>query len=37
MYMRAVLCNFQISVNFDYVSVGGRGGGRGGAGENKIK
>ncbi len=32
MYLRAILCTFQISVDFYYVSVGGRGGGRGGAG-----
>jgi hypothetical protein len=32
MYLRAVLCTFQISVDFYYVPVGGRGGGRGGAG-----
>ncbi len=30
MYLRAVLCNFKISVYFDYVPVGGRGGGKGG-------
>jgi hypothetical protein len=30
MYLRAVLCTFQISVDFDFVPVGGRGGGRGG-------
>ncbi len=29
MYQRAILCTFQISVNFYYVPVGGRGG-RGG-------
>ncbi len=33
MYLRAVLCTFQVSVDFYYVPVGGRGGGRGGAGE----
>jgi hypothetical protein len=33
MYLRALLCTFQISVDFYYVPVGGRGGGRGGAGE----
>ncbi len=32
MYLRAILCTFQISVDFYYVPVGGRGGGRGGAG-----
>jgi hypothetical protein len=31
MYLRAILCTFQISVDFYYVPVGGRGGGRGGA------
>ncbi len=30
MYLRAILCTFQISVDFYYVPVGGRGGGRGG-------
>ncbi len=30
MYLRAVLCNFKISVYFDYVPVGGRVGGKGG-------
>ncbi len=30
MYLRAVLCTFQISVDFYYVPEGGRGGGRGG-------
>ncbi len=30
MYLRAVLCTFQISVDFYCVPVGGRGGGRGG-------
>jgi hypothetical protein len=30
MYLRAVLCTFQISVDFYYVPVGGRGGVRGG-------
>jgi hypothetical protein len=29
MYLRAILCSFQISVDFYYVPVGGRGGGRG--------
>ncbi len=33
MYLRAILCTFQISVDFYYVPVGRRGGGRGGAGE----
>jgi hypothetical protein len=33
MYLRAILCTFQISVHFHYVPVGWRGGGRGGAGE----
>ena len=32
MYLRAILCTFQISVDFYYVPVGGRGGGRGGPG-----
>jgi hypothetical protein len=32
MYLGALLCTFQISVDFCYVPVGGRGGGRGGAG-----
>ncbi len=35
MYLRAILCTFQISVDFYYVPVGGRGGGRGGAGEGR--
>ncbi len=30
MYLRAILCTFQISVDFYYVPVSGRGGGRGG-------
>ncbi len=30
MYLRDVLCTFQISVDFYYVPVGGRGGVRGG-------
>jgi hypothetical protein len=31
MYLRAILCTFQISVDFYYVPVGGRGGaGKGG-------
>ncbi len=30
MYLRAVLCTFQISVDFYYLPLGGRGGGRGG-------
>jgi hypothetical protein len=33
MYLRAIVCTFQISVDFYYVPVGRRGGGRGGAGE----
>jgi hypothetical protein len=33
MYLRAVLCTFQISVDFYYVPEGGRGEGRGGTGE----
>ncbi len=32
MYPRAILCTFQISVDFYFVPVGGRGEGRGGAG-----
>ncbi len=32
MCLRAILCTFQISVDFYYVPVGGRGRGRGGAG-----
>jgi hypothetical protein len=33
MYLRAILCTFQISVDFYYVPVGGRGGaGEGGVG-----
>ncbi len=32
-YLRAILCTFQISVDFYFVPVSGRGGGRGGAGE----
>jgi hypothetical protein len=33
MYLRALLCTFQISVDFYYVPVGGRGGaGEGGGG-----
>ncbi len=32
MYLRAILCTFQISVDFYYVPVGGRGGGEMGAG-----
>ncbi len=35
MYLRAILCTFQISVDFYYVPVGGRGGGRGGAGRGR--
>jgi hypothetical protein len=30
MYLQAILCTFQISVDFYYVPVCGRGGGRGG-------
>jgi hypothetical protein len=30
MYLRAIFCTFQISVDFYFVTVGGRGGGRGG-------
>ncbi len=33
MYLRAVLCTFQISIDFYYVPVGGKGEGRWGAGE----
>jgi hypothetical protein len=33
MYLQAIFCTFQISVDFYYVPVGGRGGGRGEAGE----
>ncbi len=35
MYLRAIFCTFQISVDFYYVPVDGRGGGRGGAGEGE--
>ncbi len=35
MYLRAILCTFQISVDFYYVPVSGRGGGREGAGEGE--
>jgi hypothetical protein len=35
MYLRAILCTFQISVNFYYVPGGRRGGGRRGAGEGE--
>ncbi len=35
MYLRALLCTFQISVDFYNVPVGGRGGGRGGAGRGE--
>jgi hypothetical protein len=35
MYLRAILCIFQISVDFYYVPVSGRGGGGGGAGEGE--
>ncbi len=33
MYLRAVLCTFQISVDFYFVPVGGRGGGEEGGEE----
>jgi hypothetical protein len=33
MYLRAILCTFQISVDFYYLPLGGKGGGREGAGE----
>jgi hypothetical protein len=36
MYLRAILCTFQISVDFYFVPVGGRGGGRGGAGGGGV-
>ncbi len=32
MYLLAIFCTFQISVDFYYAPVGGRGGGRGSAG-----
>jgi hypothetical protein len=35
MYLRAIFCTFQISVDFYFVPVGGRGGGRGSAGEGE--
>jgi hypothetical protein len=35
MYLRAIFCTFQISVDLYFVPVRGRGGGRGGAGEGK--
>ncbi len=35
MYLRAILGTFQISVDFYYVPVGGRGGGERGAGEGE--
>jgi hypothetical protein len=35
MYLRAILCTFQISVDFYYVPVGGRGGRERGAGEGR--
>ncbi len=35
MYLRAIFCTFQISVDFYYVTVGGRGGGRGRAREGE--
>jgi hypothetical protein len=37
MYVRAILCTFQISVDFYFVPVGGRGGGRGGAGRGEDR
>jgi hypothetical protein len=38
MYLRAILCTFQISVDFYYVPMGGRGGaGEGGARESGIE
>jgi hypothetical protein len=37
MYLRALLCTFQISVDFYYVPVGERGGGRGGAGGGGLE
>ncbi len=37
MYLRALLCTFQISVDFYYGPVGERGGGRGGAGEGGLE
>jgi hypothetical protein len=36
MYRRAILCTFQIAVEFFYVPVGGEGGGRGGGGREEI-
>ena len=37
MYLRAILCTFQISVDFYYVPVGGRGGaGRGGGNRERV-
>jgi hypothetical protein len=36
MYLRAILCTFQISVDFYYVPVGGRGGGAGERGMESI-
>jgi hypothetical protein len=35
MYLRAIFCTFQISVDFYFVPVGGRGVWRGGAGEGE--
>ncbi len=35
MYLRAILCTFQISVDFYNVPVSGREGGSGGAGEGE--
>jgi hypothetical protein len=37
MYLRAILCTFQISVDFYYVPVGGRGGRERGAGEGRLE
>ncbi len=37
MYLRAILCTFQISVDFYYVPVGGRGGGEGELGGGGIE
>jgi hypothetical protein len=37
MHLRAILCTFQISVDFYYVPVGGRGGaGRGGGDRERV-
>ncbi len=35
MYLRAILCTFQISVDFYYVTASGRAGGERGAGEGE--